>query len=61
MKLALVNPMFYDLAIDLDTLMVRPDQVRKYNTNLHVLVKHIYSCLNISPLMMKLCPTEIKL
>ncbi|KAG5024209.1 hypothetical protein AAZX31_08G009100 [Glycine max] len=31
MKLALVNPMFYDLAIDLDTLMVRPDQKLNYN------------------------------
>ncbi|CAJ1937566.1 unnamed protein product [Sphenostylis stenocarpa] len=26
MKLASVNPMFFDLAMDLDTLMVRPDQ-----------------------------------
>jgi len=29
MKLASVNPMFFDLAMDLDTLMVRPDQERK--------------------------------
>ncbi|XP_068470763.1 basic helix-loop-helix protein 80-like isoform X1 [Phaseolus vulgaris] len=33
MKLASVNPMFFDLAMDLDTLMVRPDQERKIKLN----------------------------
>lgn len=40
MKLASVNPIFFDFAMDLDTLLVRPDhQVRKYNSviNFHVL------------------------
>ncbi|KAG5060742.1 hypothetical protein JHK87_001771 [Glycine soja] len=31
MKLASVNPIFYDLASDLDTLLVRPEQSYKHN------------------------------
>jgi len=41
MKLASVNPMFFDLAMDLETLMVRPDQVRKIE-NIFV----YFSCAN---------------
>jgi len=41
MKLASVNPIFYDLASDLDTLLVRPEVRIEEENNFHVLVAHI--------------------